>query len=272
MKSAKIITLTTDFGLRDPYVAEMKAVILSLCPEAVIVDVTHQVPKFDIRMGAYLLASAAPYFPKGAIHVAVIDPGVGTTRRNLIIRTKHNLLVGPDNGVLALAAKREQVSSVHEITSPESRMPKVSSTFHGRDILAPTAAQLANGVQPSSFGSAVRDIAEPKFTKVVLDDEKKIGEVLYVDGFGNIVTNLPEEALKGFRTGESIIVSIKNRPTEMKVGKTYGEAQHGEYLVLMGSQGYVEIAKNQGNAHDELMTKPGDRITILAPKPGLSSP
>src|SRR3989337_251787 len=129
----KIVSLTTDFGLRDPYVAEWKAAILGISANTVIVDVTHEVEKFNIRMGAYVLASAAPYFPKGTIHVAVVDPSVGTQRRPLLIQTGQGFFVGPDNGVLVLAAERQGIKSIHEITNQRLMLPHVSSTFHGRD-------------------------------------------------------------------------------------------------------------------------------------------
>ena len=172
----KIVTLTTDFGLRDPYVAEMKAVILSICPEAAIVDVSHDVGKFDVRTGAYMLASAAPYFPKGTIHVAVVDPGVGTARRCLIVETKQSFFVGPDNGVLVLAGDKQGIVSIREITNPKLMLPNVSSTFHGRDIFAPAAAHLANRVAPADFGAEVRDMVKPEFARVETDKGKLVGE------------------------------------------------------------------------------------------------
>jgi S-adenosylmethionine hydrolase len=240
----------------------MKAVILNLCPEVVIVDVTHEVAKFDVRMGAFLLASAAPYFPKDTIHVAVIDPGVGTSRRCLIVQTKRGFLVGPDNGVLALAGNKERIVTVREITNTKCRLPQISSTFHGRDIFAPTAAQLASGVQLTDFGAEVRDMVRPKFSEVRLSNGKATGEILYVDGFGNIVTNLGKQTLVGLKAGNSVNAIINRRKLKMKICKTYAEAQPNESLVLMGSQGYLEIAKNQGNACDEFKAKPGDKVTI----------
>ena len=240
----------------------MKAIILGICPEAVIVDVTHEITKFDIRMGAYIMASAAPYFPKGTIHVAVVDPGVGSTRRSLIVHTKNSFLVGPDNGVLALAANKERIISVREITNSKYMLPQVSGTFHGRDIFAPTAAHLANGVQPDNFGTEIRDMVKPEFSEVKVSSGKTTGEVLYVDGFGNILTNLSQETIAGYKAGNSINVSINRRRIDTKLGKTYADAQPNESLVLMGSQGYVEIAKNQGNASQEFKAKPGDKVTL----------
>jgi S-adenosylmethionine hydrolase len=258
----KIVTVTTDFGLRDPYVAEMKAVILSICPEAVIVDVTHEVAKFDVRTGAYMLASAAPYFPKGTIHVAVVDPGVGSARRGLIVETKQGFFVGPDNGVLVLAAENQGIVSVREIVNPKLMLPHVSSTFHGRDVFAPAAAHLANGVSPADFGAEVRDIVKPEFAKVRSSKGTLEGEVLHVDGFGNIVTNVNEGALADIKLGKSVNVQIHDRIVEAKLGKTYAEAQLKKPLVLVGSQGYVEIAMNPGNAAKEFKAKPGDKVVF----------
>jgi S-adenosylmethionine hydrolase len=186
----RIITLTTDFGLKDPYAAEMKAAILSLCPNAAIVDITHQIEKFNTRIGVYVLASAAPYFPEGTIHVAVVDPGVGTRRRPILIQTQRGFFVGPDNGLLISAAEHQGIKRIHEITNPRLMLPKVSSTFHGRDVFAPAAAHLANGVHPTEFGREIREIARPEFTKVTRRKDMLIGEVLHVDNFGNIITNI----------------------------------------------------------------------------------
>jgi S-adenosylmethionine hydrolase len=258
----KIITLTTDFGLRDPYVAEMKAVILSLCPDAVIVDVTHGVAKFDVRSGVYFLASAAPYFPKGTVHVAVVDPGVGTARRGLVVETKRGFFVGPDNGVLVLAAEKQGVVGVREITNPKLMLPHVSSTFHGRDVFAPAAAHLANGVPPADFGAEIHDVVKPSFAKVKASKDKLEGEVLHVDGFGNIVTNIGEETLANVKPSSSFNVEIGGCNVKARLARTYGEAKPKEAIILVGSQCYVEIAMNQRSAAQELKAKPGDKVVI----------
>jgi len=201
-KTPKIITLTTDFGLKDPYVAEMKATILCICPNATIVDVTHGIDKFNIRMGAYLLASVSPYLPEGTIHVAVVDPGVGTRRRSILIKTKHSYFIGPDNGLLILAARAQGIINIHKLTNPRFMLPSVSSTFHGRDVFAPAAAHLANGVDTTEFGPEIRDVVKPKFTKVMLRAGELVGEVLHVDIFGNIITNINEREVERVQTGE----------------------------------------------------------------------
>ena len=259
---AKIVTLTTDFGLRDPYVAEMKAVVLSICPDAVIVDVTLEVEKFNIRMGAYVLASAAPYFSKGTIHVVVVDPGVGTRRRSLLIQTQQGFFVGPDNGVLLLAAEKQGITSVHEVTNRKLMLPHISNTFHGRDIFAPSAAHLANGMLAADFGPEIRDVVKPEFAKVTFGNGTLKGEILYVDGFGNLITNISKEDLENLRIEASIKVELTNSKMNLKLGKTYAETQLRETIALVGSHGYVEIAVNQGSAAEEFKAKLGDKILL----------
>jgi S-adenosylmethionine hydrolase len=240
----------------------MKAAILSICPNATIVDVTHEIAKFNIRMGAYVLASAAPYFPKGTIHVAVIDPGVGTQRRPILIRTQHGFFVGPDNGLLILAAQHQGIMDIHEITNPRLLLPRVSNTFHGRDIFAPAAAYLANGTPASAFGSQIRDAVKPKFTQVTQRKNVIVGEVLHVDNFGNIITNIGEKEVARTRAAYVVNVELSTQKLKLKFCKAYGEAKPQEPLALIGSHNYLEIAINQGNAAAEFKTKAGDKIKI----------
>jgi hypothetical protein len=259
---SKIITLTTDFGLKDPYVAEMKAAILNISSNATIVDVTHDVAQFNIRMGAYVLASAAPYFPEGTIHVAVVDPGVGTRRQSILIQTEHGFFVGPDNGLLILAAEHQGIRSIHEIANPKLMLPQVSSTFHGRDVFAPAAAHLANGVSPAEFGSEIRDAVKPDFAKVTLREGVMIGEVLHVDNFGNIITNISEKEVVRIRGAGVVNVELPNQKLKLKFCIAYGEAKSQEPLALIGSHNYLEIALNQGNAAEKFKASPGDKIKI----------
>jgi len=257
-----IITLTTDFGLKDPYVAEMKAVILSICPNAQIIDITHQIEKFNVRMGAYTLACATPYFPKGTIHVAVVDPGVGTKRRPLLIETEKDFFIGPDNGVSALAAKAQRIRHVYEISNRNFMLPHVSNTFHGRDIFAPAAAHIANGVSPSELGPEVEDIVVPEFSKLVKKKNAVIGEVLHVDSFGNIITNFEEKELKLMGTSGTVNVKLKNRLLKLKLCKAYAETPPKQPLAIIGSHNFLEIAINQGNAAEKFKAKTGDKITL----------
>jgi S-adenosylmethionine hydrolase len=241
----------------------MKAVILSICSKAVVVDITHGIEKFNIRMGAYVLVSAVPYFPEGSIHVAVVDPGVGTRRRPIVIQTRQSYIVGPDNGLLVLAAEKQGIESVHEITNPRFMVPKVSSTFHGRDIFAPAAAHLLNGKEIAEFGSEIHEATKPDFTKVTRRNGALIGEVLHVDGFGNIITNINEKEVAKSHLEGSIKVSLPGCNLKLKYGKAYGETKSGEPLALIGSHGFLEIALNQGSAAAKFETKAGDSVTVL---------
>jgi S-adenosylmethionine hydrolase len=258
----KIATLTTDFGLKDPYAAEMKATILSICPNAAIVDITHEIAKFNIRMGAYMLASAAPYFPKGSVHVAVVDPGVGTKRRPILIQTAHGFFVGPNNGILVLAAEKQGITSIHELANLQFMLPKVSNTFHGRDIFAPAAAHLLNEVKPEEFGPEIPEAIKPEFAKITRKNDVLIGEVLHVDGFGNIITNINEKEVAQSRLKEAVNVELPICKLKIDLFRAYGETEIREPLALIGSHGFLEIALNQGNAAKKFKAKPGDKITI----------
>jgi hypothetical protein len=258
----RLITLTTDFGLKDPYVAEMKAVILSICPEAVIVDISHEVEKFDIRMGAYFLASAAPYFPKGTIHVAVVDPGVGTKRQPLLIQARHNFFIGPDNGILAMAARKQGILHTYKIVNHKLMLPRVSNTFHGRDIFAPVAAHVANGTPPTEFGPEIRDIVMPGFVKPRKEKNRLVGEVLHVDRFGNIVTNVDEKELELTKTETVVNIKLRNAKLRLKLCKAYGEVEKSEALAIIGSHDFLEIAINQGNAAESFGARIGDEVIL----------
>ena len=264
--SAKIVTLTTDFGLKDPYAAEMKAAILNICPTATIIDITHEIAKFNIRMGAFVLASAASYFPKGTIHVAVVDPGVGTRRRPILIETKQGFFVGPDNGLLILAAEKQGVEHVYELTNPQFMLPRVSSTFHGRDLFAPAAAHLANGVEPEKFGPEIRDVEKPEFAKVAEKAGVLVGEILHIDDFGNIITNISTEWITRLVVRGWVKVELPTCKVKLKFCKAYGEAKPREPLALIGSHDYLEISVNQGSAAEKFGSKPGDRIAVGLPE------
>ena len=256
-----IVTLMTDFGLKDPYVAEMKGVILGICPSAEIVDVSHEIEKFNTRMGAYVLASASPYFPKGTINVAVVDPRVGTERRGLCIETARGYFIGPDNGVLVLAARAQGIKYVRVIKNARFLLPNVSHTFHGRDVFAPVAAHLAKGVNPSDVGPETRKMVVPEFAKVVKDKKRVTGEILHVDGFGNVVTNIAEKDIEGgVSRGSSLKVDgVQGR---LRLCKTYGEVEVGEPLALIGRHGFLEISVNQDDASKIFGLKIGDKIAF----------
>jgi S-adenosylmethionine hydrolase len=258
----RIITLITDFGLRDTYVAEMKAVILGIKPDATIVDITHEIEKFSIRTGAYVLASASPYFPIGAIHVAVIDPSVGTKRRPILIQAKRSYFIGPDNGVLVLAAKNQGVEHVYEISNRKLMLPRISSTFHGRDVFAPAAANLANGVSPATFGSEIHNIVMPNFAKIRRRKNMLVGEILHIDDFGNIITNFGETELNQLKTKTTVNVKLKDVRLRLKLCKAYSDVEPREPLAIMGSHNFLEISINQGNAAETFKVRDGDRIIL----------
>lgn len=268
LKEAKIITLLSDFGVRDPYVAEMKAVILGGCPGAQIVDVSHNVAKFDIRMGAYMLASCAPYFPKGTIHVAVVDPGVGTKRRPIVAKCKASYFVGPDNGLLMLAALRQGFQHVHVIENPHCIAPNLSRTFHGRDIFAKAAVQLTKGWAISEIGREIDDYTVLAFSKPKSRGGSVMGEILHIDDFGNIVTNISQEVLRKVAFHDSKVVEIKlgRHKQALKLCSAYGEVSKGSALAIVGSHGFLEVSVNQGNAAERFQVRSGNSISIIDPK------
>jgi len=259
---AKLITLTTDFGLADPYVAEIKAVILGINPNVEIVDISHQIEKFNIRMGAYVLAAAAPYFPKDTIHIAVVDPGVGTKRKPILIETENSFLVGPDNGVLALAAEKQGIRHVYEIANPKYMLPKVSTTFHGRDIFAPAAAHLSKGISPSEFGPEIHGILKPRFAKIFKKGSTFIGEIIHIDGFGNIITNFTADHLESISVKESVKVKIGEATLMLRLCKAYAEVKAKKPLAIIGSHDFLEISVNQGNAAEAFKAKVGDKVIL----------
>ena len=264
MRSRPIVTLLTDFGLRDPYVAQMKAVISSVCPRTVIVDISHDVEKFNVRMGAFILASAAPYFPSGSIHVAVVDPGVGTKRLPIVVETKNFFFVGPDNGLLILAAQADGIRHVYQITNQHYMRSTISYTFHGRDIFAPVAGHLANGVSLKKMGSKFLDYVIPSFSKPLIKNGKIVGEITYIDCFGNIVTNIPASLLEQLHVSQGVLLqlSIQRKKFVIRLCRAYGEVQVGEPLGIIGSHNFLELSMNQGNAAKVFRVLPGDSIEL----------
>lgn len=259
-----VVGLLSDFGLKDPYVAEIKAVILSICKDAQIIDISHGIEKFDVRMGAFMLASAAPYFPEGTVYVAIVDPSVGTKRRPIVVETKHSLLVGPDNGLLMFTMEKEGVTHVYEIGSTAFMLPRVSKTFQGRDVFAPVAAYLAMGRLPSEVGPEINDYFVPKCAKPTVEDNALAGEVLHIDDFGNIITNISEKDLSRIRVKQdaSLLVKLERRVLSLRYCSAYGEVDVNELLAVIGGHGFLEIASNRGNAAGKLKTRVGMNVRI----------
>lgn len=263
--TAPVITLLSDFGLKDPYVAEVKAVILSICPEARLVDISHEIEKFNIRMGAFVLASAAPYFPEGTVHVAVVDPGVGTKRRPILVETKHAFFVGPDNGLLMLTAQKQGISHVYYITNSRYMLSRVSQTFHGRDVFAPVAAHLASGLDASDFGPEIHNYVVPRFAEPRLTQAALLGEVLHVDNFGNIITNISAEDFEKTQIEEGSVfrLKIKGKVVRLRFCSAYGEAQVGKPLALLGSHNFLEVSVNQEDAAKRFGARVRDTVAVL---------
>jgi S-adenosylmethionine hydrolase len=261
--SRPFVSLLSDFGLRDPSAGIMRAVVAGICPTAIIVDLAHEVDKFAIRDGALLLWSAVPYLPIGA-HVAVVDPGVGTARKGIAIQTlRGDYLVGPDNGLLMPAAARlGGITRAHLLEDPRYSLPEISSSFHGRDVFAPAAAHLADGVAIDQLGRAVdpRRLAELEWPRPVILPGRLASQAIYLDTFGNVkLSALVEDlasALPGLQLGERLVVRIGAGAALREIGtpwvRTFGEVPTGSPLLTTDSYGRVSLALHQGSAADTL--------------------
>ena len=260
-----IITLLTDFGLKDHYVASMKGVILGINPRCTVVDISHQVAPQDVEEGAFVLAAAFTSFPPGTIHLGVVDPGVGGPRRPLLVVTEDYYFVGPDNGLFSLALRRENIKRLIVPTNKSYFLPRTSSTFHGRDVFVPVAAHLSLGVRPESFGSRTGACVELRFNRPGRKGEELTGEIIHVDAFGNLVSNIDEENLFDFVRDRLFSVRVdRYRVRGLKGG--YWEGRKGEVLALIGSGGFLEIAVREGNARKRLKAGRGDRVRIRIEK------
>jgi S-adenosylmethionine hydrolase len=245
-----LVSLITDFGIQDHYVGVMKAVMLDRFPAVRFVDITHLVPAQNIAAGAFLLDCARPYFSTGTVHLAVIDPGVGSSRRPIAIQTGQACFVGPDNGLFSSILEKEE-SLVVELMNPAFRLAEISSTFHGRDIFAPAAAALASGVSISELGPVITDPV------IVHDDTAGRHQILYVDHFGNCITSIPADA---FTYSEGLIVAGGTRVGRVS---SYSEAGQGEACALIGSHGCVEISVSGGHAASQLGLRPSDPVQLF---------
>ena len=258
-----IITLTTDFGTSDLYVGVMKGVILNINPHTQLVDITHAIPPQDIRAAAFLVDSAYGYFPTGTIHLIVVDPGVGSHRRAVACQTEHGCFVCPDNGVLSYILREEVPYRAVAIENLAYCLPQISNTFHGRDIFAPVAAHLSQGVPLDQFGRPIDDLVRFPIPAPQVAYSKIIGHVLWIDRFGNLITNISDETLKSFDLQRGFVIKIGSMTLD-RLNRSYTESEVGELLAIIGSSGRLEISINQGNAASTLGLKQGDAITICA--------
>ncbi|MFI5394561.1 MAG: S-adenosyl-l-methionine hydroxide adenosyltransferase family protein [Candidatus Binatia bacterium] len=256
-----LITLLTDFGVADAFVGIVKGVILSINPEARLVDLSHAVPAQRIMAGALLLRSAVPFFPLGTVHLVAIDPGVGSSRRPILIETDAGVLVGPDNGVLCPAAALMGRRVTRLMATETFFRHPVSRTFHARDIFAPVAAHLSRGVAPEEFGPVIDSIIELKVPEARCVGSTISGAVVHVDHFGNLVTNITAEALPRF-PAQQVSVSISGTPVAGPVS-AYAAVPEGSPLAIVGSWGTLEVAVRNGSAADMFAAGPGTPVTVV---------
>jgi S-adenosyl-L-methionine hydrolase (adenosine-forming) len=250
-----LITLTTDFGTRDAYVAELKGVLYSEGPAGLtVVDLSHELAPFDVHAAALFVRAALPRFPQGAVHLCVIDPGVGSARRALIVERSDRLLVGPDNGLFSyLYDGSERVYAI------ERGLRATSSTFHGRDLFAPVAARLAAGAAPASFGARLEGYERHALPSVDLSEDALLGRVIHVDHFGNLLTNITRQTLASFAGEHALQIAVADR---VIVGLVDHYAQAEGLLALIGSSGWLEVAVREGSAAELLAVKVGQPLRV----------
>jgi S-adenosyl-L-methionine hydrolase (adenosine-forming) len=259
------ITLTTDFGHRDPWVAAMKGVITTIAPKSPLIDLSHGIGPQGVLEGALFLASAAPYFPAETVHLVVIDPGVGTDRDPIVAQCGKQYFVCPDNGLLTVLERTHKVGAVHRIENPDYRLPQCSATFHGRDIFAPAAAHVALGNKLDTFGAAIKGLSRIPVPEATMDAEDQLhGEVIHVDHFGNCITNIYEDMLGAHRDYSAQVAAQTLSP----IHRTYADVTPGTPLALFGSTGHLEIAVSMSSAAKNLDLRPGSPVTLYRPSAG----
>jgi S-adenosyl-L-methionine hydrolase (adenosine-forming) len=256
-----IITLTTDFGIGSRYVAAMKGVILSINPRATIVDISHAVPPRDIRAGAIVLAETACWFPAGTVHVAVVDPGVGSKRRVIYTEIASQRFITPDNGLVSRLALSKRPSKIFGVQEREYWLPEVSRTFHGRDIMAPVAARLSLGLAPEKLGPPLEQFVELPWAEVHRVPNRIEGEVIEVDSFGNLITNITKAMLEGVPGGDSVLITCDEHET-MGIFATFSDQPPMTLMAHVGSTGRLELAIVDENASAMLGVKVGAPVCV----------
>ncbi len=263
-----LITLLSDFGTSDGYVAQIKARILGITPRVEIVDISHGIPPYNILMGSHVLETTVPFFPRETIHVGVVDPGVGSTRLPIIIECDNGVLVGPDNGLLARASDKLGFRSAYRIRT-QALGWSISTTFHGRDIFAVVAARIAEGEKPSELGPKISKIARLRIAPSTVSRDKITGTVLHVDNFGNIVLNLTDKGIESrqIRIQQGLVLDDAVTLQTVRFARSYSEVRPGGLALLKGSQGYFEVAAREDSAARLLGVKPGDQIVLRSTRP-----
>lgn len=261
MDQVRIITLTTDFGTRDGYVGVMKGVILRINPQVQLVDLTHEIAPQDIWEAAFVLAASYRYFPPGTVHLVVVDPGVGGERKPIVVEAGDWLFVGPDNGVFGLVYRQERAHRVVEIANPRFLLPELSHTFHGRDLFAPVAGHLSLGVDIAQFGPELKGYQQIDFPEPRVGGKRIEAEIIHVDRFGNLITNLSLEFL-GKLEGR-VLKIVAGDWMISGLSRSYAEVKPGELLAIFDSSDLLEIAENLGNAKKRLGLDRGDTIEVI---------
>ncbi|MHB9028367.1 MAG: SAM hydrolase/SAM-dependent halogenase family protein [Candidatus Latescibacterota bacterium] len=261
METSGIVTLTTDFGTRDPYAGIMKGMVLTANPDARLVDITHEIPAQDILNAAFTLMRAYDFFPPGTVHVAVVDPEVGGNRKNIAVLTEHYLFVGPDNGIFGMVFQQERALEIREILNSPFVTERVSNTFHGRDVFAPCAGYLSAGRNIQEVGPGLKNIVQLKYPRPVQNGNILTGEVVTVDSFGNLITNIPEHMFRSF-VGKQKVEIFFATERFTTVHRHYSEVAPGTALALFGSSCYLEISMSAGSARDYFMTAAGSTVTV----------
>ncbi len=258
-----MITLLTDFAADSGYPSSMKGVIYAIAPTASVVDISHGVGRHAIREGAFLLWMNVPFFASNTVHCAVVDPGVGTDRKPLIVRSGDQFFVGPDNGLLIPAARRLGVLEAFVITNERFFRKAVSRTFHGRDIFAPIAAHLANGFPPEELGQPYEKYVKLSFGEGTRHGSIVKGEIVFVDSFGNLVTNITAKLLQEFaQLEESVSIEVGSKSSQLRILDAYGNASENELFLTIGSHDQAEISVNLGSAAQRLRARAGDALIL----------
>jgi len=259
-----IIALITDFGADDFFIASMKGVIFHINLSARIIDITHQVPSFDIMRGGFILFSCYGYFPPKTIFLVIIDPGVGSSRKILLGETKNYFFIAPDNGILSLVLESEEVQQIREVTNNKFFLKEQSKTFEGRDKMAPVAAWLSKGISPSEFGPRVRNFKKLRDLKPLWSKKGITGSIIYTDKFGNLITNIPAIMVNQLRekTGKNKLTLVVEKREITSFRENYSLGERGELFFLVGSLGLVEIAAKEASASEKMKAKVGDKVII----------
>ena len=261
MKVNGIVTFTTDFGPRDSYAGTMKGMVLSANPEARLVDITHEIPAHNIVNAAFTLARTCRYFPRGTIHVAVVDPGVGGQQKDIAILTDNYIFVGPDNGIFALVLSQEKPLEIRVIENAPFILSKISDTFHGRDVFAPCAGYLSAGRSFSEVGYTLGRIQQLEYPRIKYEGNVLKGEVVSIDSFGNMITNIHRDSFRSFSGKQKVNIYFGGeRFTE--ISDRYLDVPQGSPLVLFGSSGHMEISMNGRSAAAYFMAALGSPVII----------